>query len=264
SLITYAESIKTVIEKHVESGLLGKTELLRSVKDITLLEMERGTLAREYDNSLNLLGTLWGANYGTVKNLSGELHAVRIIRLHDTLKSQLEMSPVLRSSLAGIEAAKAVEAENKSQGYPELMVKGGVIRDSESDVNKFTIGATIGLPIFNRNSSAVIAAGKRSEASDEKSKAVRNELNAKLIECDAAIGMLEYKANELKEKVIPQTEEVLKELRRLFAAGKSSYMELITTQRELVEAWRDYLNTETEIRLVMADIIELTGQSNQE
>ncbi|OGJ87382.1 MAG: hypothetical protein A2268_14610 [Candidatus Raymondbacteria bacterium RifOxyA12_full_50_37] len=260
SLILFAESIKTNIEKQVEIGRSGKTELLRSMKDITLLRIEQNTLVREYENSIIALGALWGAGKNSIQGVSGELQTSRRSAIRDSLETYVEQSPLLHAALAEIEAAIAQENASRAQGVPEFSIKGGYARDAGAGDNLYSLGATVGLPLFNRNKDAVAAAINRTGAAGKKADELRNELYARLMQSLGQIDQLEFKATELKERVIPQTGEVLVELRRLFEAGKSGYVELITTQRELVDAWRDYLTTETEIRLALADIIELTGQ----
>ncbi|MFH0920658.1 MAG: TolC family protein [Fibrobacterota bacterium] len=259
-LIQFAETTRTFIERQLENGRAGKTELLRSVKDLTLLRMERNTLVREYENSIIALGALWGSAPGAIKDISGELHFVKPPLFRDSLKIYMEQSPVLQAVRAEVDASKAREATRRAEGIPGFSVTGGYLRDNEARDNRFALGAIVELPLFNRNKDAVAAARNRTAAADGKADAVRDELYATLMQRFGEIDQLEYKAMELKEKVIPQTGEVLAELRRLFEAGKSSYVELITTQRELVDAWRDYLAAETEIRLAFADIMELTGQ----
>ncbi len=260
SLILFAESIRTSIERQVENGRAGKTELLRSLKDLTLLRMEYNSYSREYENSIIMLGALWGSAPGMIRDISGELHSVKLSHIRDSMKIYLERSPVLQSVFAEVAAAKANEAISRAERVPGFSLEGGYIRNAKADDERFAIGARVELPFFNRNKDAVMAARNKAEAADGKADAEKNELYARLMQRFGEIDRLEYKAMELKGKVIPQTVEVLSEIRRLFEAGKSSYVDLVTAQRELVDAWRDYLNAETEIRFVQADIIELTGQ----
>lgn len=260
SLILFAESTKTTIERQVENGRAGKTDLLRSMKDITLLRIERNTLVRGYETSLRTLGALWGSAPGAVKGVSGELHSDPFPHLSDSLRTYLERCPALKAAQAEIEAAKAREAASRAERFPDFSLRGGYVRDPEADDDFYVVGASMGLPLFNRNRDGIDAARNKTEATGKKAEAIRNELSARLMQRFGEIDQLKFRVVELKDKIIPQTGEILAEIRRLFDAGKSSYADLIATQRDLVDAWRDYLTTETEIRLAIADIIELTGK----
>lgn len=259
SLLTFAESVRSVIALQAEHGLAAKTELLRSIKDITLLKMERNTFIRQYENSLTALGSLWGSKPGAIRKVSGELHGKNLIYTRDSLAAYLERSPILQAALAQTRNAKAREKESRAERFPGFSIKGGYARDGDIPDIRLILGASIGLPLFNLNSDAVAAAANRTQAAQEKSEAVRNEIQTKLLESFGEIDQMEFKATDLKEKVIPETREVLAEVRRQFEAGKISYVDLITTQRELVDAWRNYLSAETDIQLALANIMELVG-----
>jgi len=259
-LILFAESTKTTIKNQVENGRAGKSDLLRSMKDITLLNIERNTLVGEYENHLISLCALWGGTRDTLKSVSGEIRAAAFFPMRDSLMTYIDRSPLWQAALADIEAAKA-RAVRHAEGVPDITVKGGMARDADKNDNSFSLGASFNLPLFDRNREAIRAARNKTEAADEKAGAVRNELYSEWMRHLGNIKRLEFKAVALKDTVILQTAEVLAELKLLFEAGQCSYRELVTAQQELVEAWRDYLNTETEIRLALADILELTGQA---
>lgn len=260
SLIAFADSTRLIIERLVTNGRVGKTELLRSVKDIALLRIERNTLVLSYQNSLTALGALWNAPKGAFASVSGTLHGGNSVPYRDNLASFMEKSPAMQVAKAEVEAAKAKESVEQAQGMPDLSVTGGFVRDGEAGENRVALGAAVGLPVFNRNKGAVTAAKSRTEAAEARLQSVRSSLEARLLQDINLVEQLEFRADGLKKSVIPQTGEVLTELRRLFEAGKSGYAEMITAQRELIEVWRDYLNTETEIRLVLANLLEQTGQ----
>ena len=122
-----------------------------------------------------------------------------------------------------------------------------------------TFGVSVGLPVFNRNqgakAEAEIAIRQARERRTFAERIVRSEITAAFQRMVAA----GRAAATLETSVLPRSRENIETIRRVYEIGELKITDLITEQRKLLEANRDYTETLTERYRAQADLFLAVG-----
>lgn len=263
STITLAEGTLAAVEKHVDAGMTGAFEALRIRNDIVALQNEKMKLEREYGNSVIKLASLWGDLRPDVHwELQGELENNLHSWPQEELVGKIAVAPEIAIANAEAVAARAEEILARSERFQDAGIGAGYFRNNQEKSNTVGVFAGLGLPLFNRNKHGVAAAKRQAEAAELRAKSMHDIVTARLMEINNTLESLVESARTLREDLLPRSKRICAELLRMYHAGKVSYLDIHTAQRELLIFQREYGNTLVAIHLAQADIKEIIGAEN--
>lgn len=149
----------------------------------------------------------------------------------------------LLAALADYQASQAALQEAIAGQYPDIQLGPGYEFD-QSD-NKWMIGFSVSLPVFNRNQGAIATA----EARREEAAATFRDLQARIIgQIERAI--VDYQASAKKvratETIVTQKARLVDRIRKMQAAGEVLMLEVTGVELELNASSADLLNAHVE------------------
>ncbi|WP_426960379.1 TolC family protein [Muricoccus radiodurans] len=146
-----------------------------------------------------------------------------------------------------VEQQRANLALQRANAVPDVTLQGSVRRFQEGRDTAFVLGASIPLPIYDRNQGGIARAQAellRAEAEVERG---RLSLAASLIAAEERTALAWRTVQTLRRDAVPAAEQAARAASGGFAEGKFSFLEVLDAQRalsdaraQLIEAYRDF------------------------
>ena len=162
-----------------------------------------------------------------------------------------------------VERLKASLALAEAEAVPDLELEGGVKYFNESNDHAYFIGFSIPIPIFDRNKGGIREASENIQVGKKELQGLS--LNKKK-ELAMLLDRLQIVDSELltaEKDIIPAAQETYEALKKAYQAGENDYLELLDSQRTLLEVRRNNLLLEREHHELIADLEAITGKDIQ-
>ena len=232
-----------VVGKRVTAGKTSPVDATRARVDAANAQLELADARAELQSAKQTLAAAWGATSPHFEAVDGDIGSVPVRAPAADLLQQVETSPSLVSSRVEIDRRKAVVSVEKSKAVPDLVVNAGVKRDNELGRTQAVIGISIPLPLFDRNQGAVHEASKRAEKAEDDYAATRVRLIAEVNQAATQLATAQTSLQTIRETVLPAAQQAYAASTTGFEAGKFGFLDVIDSQRSLLQARARYLNT---------------------
>jgi cobalt-zinc-cadmium efflux system outer membrane protein len=147
----------------------------------------------------------------------------------------------------------------RARRIPDLTVLAGVRRFSDLDGSAFLLGASLSLPLFDRNGGAIREADARLAKFAEQRRAAATATTLALAEAHRALEAAYHAATVTRDSVLPGAEEALAAVGEGYRLGKFGYLDVLDVQRTLNEARSRYLRALTDYHIAVAELERLIG-----
>ncbi len=257
-LINISNKFVDNLIKRVEKGKISPAEVSRAQVILNLLQIDVSKLESEYDASIFELKTLINAPDLSFKILKGELKNISNLPDYDSLLSKLKNNPVLKKYSNEYDKRKAIINYEKSKSIPDLTVSAGFRRLNEVDANTFLVGASLPLPIFNRNQGTIQEAKIRLDQKKIEYNNIKNKLTLRLNLFYNKLKMFLTSAEKLKTESIPIAEEALRIINEGNLVGRFTILDVLDAQRTLFEIQNRYMTILKDMNTTIVEIEGLT------
>ncbi len=247
------------IERRVAAGAARETDLLRARIALEELRAERGLLVRGVERSTLALTALWGAPSAAPLEISGGFAWRVALPPADSLRSLALSHPEAARHGAMKDRAAAELAGARAGRFPDIDVGAGIIRYGETGDAALALGASVPLPLFNRNAAAVRERERLVEAAgnEVREALVRREADV-LAACAAFDGAADALAS-LDAEILPRAETAFERIKAYYAQGSAGFLELNESRGDLVRLRLRRIDLLEERASAAAGIMALTG-----
>ncbi len=257
-LIKTSEDLILNLKARVKAGKISPAEISRAQIILNSLQIDINRLKADYDAAIFELITLISDPNLSFESLNGKLKTIKKLPDYDSLYVKLENNPALKRFESEYDKQKAVIIYEESKAIPNLTLSAGYRRLSEAGANTFLIGASMPLPIFDRNQGSIQEAQIRLDQKTKEFEAIKNRLILQLNLLYKRFGMLLSTADKLRAESIPDAEEAFKIIKDGNLVGRFTILDVLDAQRTLFEIQNQYLNTLGSINRVVVEIEGLT------
>lgn len=255
-LVKLSEEFIINLKERIKAGKISPAEVSRAQIILNSLQIELNRLKFEYDASIAELSTLVNDPALSFESLIGDLNYISNIPVYDSLLMQLENNPNLKRYDNEYDKQKAVIDFEESKLIPDLTISAGYKRLNEVKASTLVLGASIPLPIFNRNQGSIQEAQIRYDQKKTEYEVIKNKLTLQLNLLYNRLGTLLVTTQKLKNESIPDAEETFRIIKEGNLSGRFTILDVLDTERTLFEIQNQYLNTVGEINTV---IVEMEG-----
>lgn len=259
-LINISNELISNLEKRVEAGKISPAEVSRAMIILNSLKIELIRLQSEYDISIAELQSLLNKPDLSFTSIEGSLELVTELPKYDSLVLQLKNNPSLKRYESEYEKQHAVIIYEESKAIPDINISAGYKRLNEVKANTFLIGASIPIPIFDRNQGSIQEAQIRSDQKRIEKGSIENKLKLNLNVLYKRFYALFNTSEELKNKSIPQAQEAFKIIKEGNQAGRFAILDIIDAERTLFELQNQYLRMVGDMVIVKTEIEGLIGK----
>ena len=232
-----------VVGKRVTAGKTSPVDATRARVDSANAQLELADARAELHSAKQALATTWGATSPHFDAVDGDIGLAPARASVADLLQQVEAAPALISGRIEIDRRKALVGVERSKAVPDLVVTAGVKRDNELGRTQAVIGISIPLPLFDRNQGAVYEASQRAEKAQDEYEATRVRLIAEVNQAATRLATAQTSLQTIGETVLPAAQQAYDASTTGFEAGKFGFLDVIDSQRSLLQARARYLNT---------------------
>lgn len=145
-------------------------------------------------------------------------------------------SPDIALAEAERDSAAAQVAVERAKRTPDPDVRAGFRQLREIDESAFIVGVSVPLPIWNRNSGAIAAAGAEKRRAEFAVAARERVLAREIAYLTAQMQAAKAEIAAYKERIIPASERALGQSLSAYRQGGLSYIEVLDAQNSLADA----------------------------
>lgn len=282
-----AAQVSEAVSQAVEAGRVSPLEAKKAGSEMASAQLAREQGESELASARVGLAALWGEPAAQFGKALGDFREVREPPAFGSLSTRLEENPdVARwaSELARHDAAIALE---RAKAAPDITLSAGIrARASERSSSSgwsfgtdgiersstrtrpaggvdtlVLFGASIPLPLFDRNQGAIREAEHLALRAAQERRSARVRAEAELSQIQQKLGSSYASIQTLRTKIVPEAEGIFRSVKEAYEQGRFGLLEVLDAQRKLIEARERYLDALTEYHARLADAERLIGGS---
>lgn len=252
---TLAQEFLAAVDTRHAAGGASELDRIQAEVQLEKVRLENQVAEKHLATARSTLAARLGVAASDMESLSGDLY------------EPMEMPEVaVRDSLPSLQRFQALESQARaegrramSMGIPDLTLGAGAKYEADGDIQTYTFGASIPLPVFGTGRAESAAAGFRADALNAEHEKARRELQQELTEAAAEYETASAEALRYKQILIPMAEKAYGLGRDGYEAGRYSALELISVQQNLVESNLRYIEALRSARLAQTQLIKFTS-----
>lgn len=253
------EQVHTTVSSRVDAGVASPIEQSRSAVALAASRISVQRARRMLEVDRIRLATSWGAESAVFDSVEGDLHATPPLPLFDALQQRLSDNPEIARWAAEIAQRDAVRAVEEARRVPDITLSAGYRRFTSPGGNAWVAGASVPLPIFDRNRAGVQAADDRVAKAHEEQQAARLRALAALAGAYGALASAHDEASALAADVLPAARSAFDAVEEGYRLGRFGFLDVLDAQRTLVAAEAQHVDALAAVHRGVANIERLTG-----
>lgn len=260
-LVKISETFIKNLKKRVESGKISPTEISRARIILNSLSIELNRLELQSDTWKSELMVLTGDPDLPVQTLTGKINEPLAMPVFDTLVVQLENNPELKRFGSEFKKQNAVILLEEARAIPDLKLIAGFKRLNDVKANTYLLGASLQLPLFDRNQGAIQAAQIHLGKKYKEYTSTKNRLRNRLQILYNRFIFLKKTVSQLYGESIPEAKKTFEIIREGNLAGRFAIIDVLDAERNLFDLQNQLQSTSAEVYLVQIEIEGLIGRT---
>ena len=203
------------------------------------------------------LAALWGEQAPTFEVYKANSLEVNVSE--ELLNSRVKWHPQLVSARAGELANSAELDAAESLSIPDISLSFGIRRFEQTGDNAFLVGATVPLPIFDRNRDAIRAASYRVQAQQVSAAQVEIKLKTKQQIAAAGVRAAQGRLKLLEKEALPAAELAYQASVIGYKAGRFDLTSTLNARQELIDVGVSTIHARGALHKELMQLKSLTG-----
>lgn len=254
------EQMQKTVGLRVEAGVVSPIEQTKADVALAAARIESDRARRLLEADRRRLAAHWGSPSPKFHSAAGDLTRVGPVPTFDAMQHRLASNPDVARWATEVVQREAALAVERSRRVPDVSVSGGYRRYTEIDSTAFVVGASIELPLFNRNRGGIREAGDRLRKAREQQRAAEVRVAVMLAEAYRALASAGDEVSALASNVLPGARSVFEAVSEGYRLGKFGYLDVLDAQRTLVTAGGQYLRALADHHKAAAGVERLVGE----
>lgn len=240
--IDVASRATNAASRRVTAGKISPVEQTRSSVAEAAVRLELTQAAADLTSAKRKLAALMGSSRTIAQSLQMPDVEFTAVPTMTELEQRLGASPQLRQAEAQVGRQDALVGVERSARVPDLTVTVGSQRDRERGGGSEAIfGVSIPLPLFNRNQGNMLSALRRADQARDELEAERLRLYEEIADARQRAEVAQLQINTLKSDMLPAAQQAYDASVTGFELGKFGFLDVLDTQRALIQARSLYL-----------------------
>lgn len=247
------------VRRQVDAGAASPIEAARA--EAALAEAEAAVVRRVNENaaSRSALGAVWGEPSARITRIAGTLGPLAAPPALADVHPRLAATPDLARWSDVVARAEAGVVLESSRRVPDVSVRFGARRFFGTDGNALVAEVSMPIPVFDRNTDAIVEAEARVERARAEQRAAAIGAAAAVHAAHAEMTTAFDDARRIERTVLPRIRAALAETRRGYAAGGVRLLEVRDAERSIAEMESAHLEALARYHTAAAELERLTG-----
>ena len=258
--IRLAAEVQQSVAARVAAGVVSPIEETRAGLAVANARADTARARRTLEASRTRLALLWGSPAATFSSAVGDLQAAPPpLPTVGDLSLMLDQNPERArwaAELAQREAALALERSNR---IVDVAVSAGYRRYTTVDSNAFVVGASIPLPLFNRNAGGIEEARIRVAQGHEERRAAEARVASALADAYAALAAAHDEIAIVRASVLPAAQQAFDAITEGYRLGRFGLLDVLDAQRSMTSARRQHVQALSDYYHALVNVERLIG-----
>lgn len=260
SLLDLAKRSTDIAVRRVASGKVSPVEETKARIALANVQLELVQARSELATARNRLGATLGVGVSSFATVAGDLTSLPELPDFALLTEQLSISPSLMQAQTEVERRRALAQLEQKRGIPDITVGLGVKRVEEQGRNQAVLRISMPLPFFDRNQGNQIEALRRADKAQDEFRAAKLRLNNELAQAYQKLDVARQEVQALQNDILPSSQSAYQAAVKGFEFGKFGFLDVLDSQRTLLQANSHYMRAFAEGHRAAADIERLLGR----
>lgn len=247
-----AREFATTVDGRVRAGAASPAESARARAAIASAQAELARAQAELLAARTRLAASWGGRAGDIAAVAGTVRLPDSLPAEPDWSARLAAHPRLELQQAIIASRRAALELERAQAAQDITVGGGLRFLREGTDAGFVAGASLPLPVRNRNQGNIRAARENLAGAEQTVRAIELELRTEFTVAWQQVVATHAAARTLRHDALPATVEAHAIVRRAYAEGQLPLIDVLDAQRALITLRRELL--ELEIHFALAHV----------
>jgi cobalt-zinc-cadmium efflux system outer membrane protein len=250
-----------LVKARITAGRAPSTE--RSSADLAVLRAASAgeQAAADAREAWAKLSAAWGETPERGGTALGSLFALPAVGDFATVATLLERNPALARFAKERRLQEANLRLADASRSPDVTVSGGIRRLQALRAQAAVLSVSVPLGSAARSGPRAAEARNALSAVDYAEAAQRNELRATLFGLHQQLAVKRKQFEVIRAEALPLAERAVKDTEDGFRAGRFSFVELTTAQRQALDLHQDAIAAAAAFHLLFLELERLTGQS---
>lgn len=255
-----AEQTVNSIQPLVTAGQAPQLELDRANAAVIRAQIAEQAAVARLEGARIRLANMWASNTPQFEAVASDILTVGEAESIEAILAELSSNPDIEFFAAEYRLLEAELrlAQTRQQG--DIEWSAGIRHLKEFDDTGLAFAVSI--PLFSkaRAAGAERAARANLQAVEIRRRTAVNLIEGEIRSLHQALQQAITEVNTLQQQVIPVLQDVQEQTRLAYAAGNYSYVELISAQREFLDARLSLISSAGNVHRIRAEIERLSGQ----
>ena len=263
-IVGISQRLLDIAAERVRSGKASPLEEMRAKVELSMVQADLEQARLAVLAARQRLAAMWGGTAPKFAKAEGRLEAGGAIPTVDQVFGLVEQNPEVARWTTEMQRRQAVVRLERRRAIPDLTIGGGFKREKvagEPAVRGFTLGASIPIPIFDRNQGGIQESRYNLAKGHEEQRATKVRVLTEIADAFAAMASAHARASILGRSVVPEAQKAFDAATAGYNAGKFPYLDVLDAQRTLFDARVQHLEALAECLAAVADIEGLVGQT---
>lgn len=254
------EEVQQSVGLRVAAGAVSPIEETRAGVAAASVRVELARARRALEAGRTRLALLWGASTPAFTAVEGTLQRDPAPPPpFGVLAAGIEQNPELARWTAEVLQREAAVAVERSKAVPDVSVFAGYRRFTRVAAGAVVAGASIPLPLFDRNRGGIQEAQARAARAFEERRAAGSRVAAALAGAYAALASAYDEVTTLRSAVLPGSQQAFDAVSEGYRLGRFDYLDVLESQRTLIGAGTQYLRALADYHRAAASVERLIG-----
>ncbi|MFH1217284.1 MAG: TolC family protein [Pseudomonadota bacterium] len=258
--IALLQDVQDVISRQIALGDISPLDERKTTVELALAKSTLARAKRELEMARIELASSWGSREVYFDQVEFSDQTIQLLPEEDELWQTAQGHPEMKIKQMQIEQLKASLDLAKADAVPDLEVEGGVKYFNESNDHAYFLGFSIPIPIFDRNKGGIREAAENIHKGKKELAGASSRMRTELAVLLERLQIIVEESDTTETTIIPAAHEAYEALKKAYEAGEKDYLELLDSQRILIEVQRQNLLLKTEHHDLIADLEAITAK----
>jgi cobalt-zinc-cadmium efflux system outer membrane protein len=153
----------------------------------------------------------------------------------------LSVHPEVRSAHVGVERAQLHLRRQQAEPIPNVSLSAGYVRQNQNRANDWTIGASVPVPLWNRNQGAIQTAQAELGSAIRQVALAETELTDRVAAAIRDFASARQRADRYRTAILPRAKESYDLSVKGYQGGQFEYLRVLEAQRSLTLAYLEWV-----------------------
>jgi len=255
-----AQKTLDAITARVKAARSPVAEESRARIALTRAQIERQQATLELETARSALALSWGKPEPQFASASADLFAFASVAPFEQLAGKIERTPDILRFASEARMRDAELSLARAQTRPNVAFSLGVRNFRETGDNALVAGFSLPLALRDRNQGNIGQARARRAQLDVQRQASMTRTLGALYALYREAAAARERALALRDQAIPQARDALTQTQYGYERGRFSYLELLTSQQELLELNEAAVDAAADHHRLIAEVERLTSE----